>query len=56
MSCSSKIDRLVLLKGDDPPVISSEALFGKTRELTIQHGAELYRLRLTASNKLILIK
>lgn len=56
MSCQSTIDRLVLLKGGDPPVVRSDALFGTTKELTIQHGAELYRLRLTASNKLILIK
>ncbi len=36
--------------------IDSRELFVGTREITIAHGAELYRLRLTAQNKLILTK
>jgi hemin uptake protein HemP len=36
--------------------IDSRELFVATRELTIAHGEELYRLRLTAQNKLILTK
>ena len=36
--------------------IDSRDLFVATREITIAHGAELYRLRLTAQNKLILTK
>jgi hemin uptake protein HemP len=36
--------------------VSSEALLGNQREIEIQHGAQLYRLRLTALGKLILTK
>lgn len=36
--------------------INSHDLFVGTRELTISHGSETYRLRLTAQNKLILTK
>jgi hemin uptake protein HemP len=36
--------------------IDSRDLFINTREITIAHGADVYRLRLTAQNKLILTK
>jgi hemin uptake protein HemP len=36
--------------------VSSRDLLGGRREIIIQHGQEQYRLRLTSSNKLILIK
>lgn len=36
--------------------IDSRDLFVGTREVVIAHGADLYRLRLTAQNKLILTK
>jgi hemin uptake protein HemP len=36
--------------------IDSRDLFINTREITISHGADTYRLRLTAQNKLILTK
>jgi hemin uptake protein HemP len=36
--------------------LDSRDLFVGTRELTIAHGEETYRLRLTAQNKLILTK
>ena len=36
--------------------IDSRDLFVGTREVTIHHGAEIYRLRLTGQNKLILTK
>jgi hemin uptake protein HemP len=36
--------------------IDSRDLFVGTREIIIAHGAEIYRLRLTAQNKLILTK
>jgi hemin uptake protein HemP len=36
--------------------IDSKNLFVGTREITIAHGSEIYRLRLTAQNKLILTK
>ena len=37
-------------------VISSRDLLMGHREIMIQHGTEHYRLRLTNSNKLILVK
>jgi hemin uptake protein HemP len=36
--------------------INSGELFAATREITIAHGTDVYRLRLTAQNKLILTK
>ena len=36
--------------------IDSSDLFVGTREITIVHGGETYRLRLTAQNKLIMTK
>ena len=36
--------------------LDSRELFRDTREITIAHGGETYRLRLTAQNKLILTK
>ncbi len=44
------------LKTAGPPVLSSRDLLAGHREVLIQHGAEQYRLRLTNSNKLILVK
>lgn len=38
------------------PAVESVAILQGRRELMIRHGAQLYRLRLTASNKLILTK
>jgi hemin uptake protein HemP len=38
------------------PIIDSATLMGGRRELIIQHGTGSYRLRITASNKLILTK
>ena len=38
------------------PMVDSAALLGGRQELIIRHGDALYRLRLTASNKLILTK
>jgi len=37
-------------------VADSVTLMGGRRELIIRHGADTYRLRVTASNKLILTK
>lgn len=39
-----------------PMQISSSVLFDGKREVIIAHGEERYRLCITASNKLILIK
>ena len=36
--------------------LDSRELFGETREIIIAHGSDVYRLRLTAQNKLILTK
>ncbi len=38
------------------PVVESVELMSGQRELIIRHGTETYRLRVTASNKLILTK
>lgn len=38
------------------PVVESVALMSGRRELIIRHNADTYRLRVTASNKLILTK
>ena len=42
--------------GADTPVADSTTLMSGHRELIIRHGADTYRLRVTASNKLILTK
>jgi len=39
-----------------PLVVESVSLMGGRRELIIRHGEDVYRLRVTASNKLILTK
>jgi hemin uptake protein HemP len=46
------------LNSADPAsaVIDSNALMAGRREVLIRHGANTYRLRVTASNKLILTK
>jgi len=40
----------------DAPTVDSVTLMKGRRELIIRHGADTYRLRITASNKLILTK
>jgi len=42
--------------GSSPLVVDSVTLMGGRRELIIRHGEDTYRLRVTASNKLILTK
>jgi hemin uptake protein HemP len=42
--------------GAVPLVVDSVALMAGRRELIIRHGEDTYRLRITASNKLILTK
>lgn len=39
-----------------PLILRSEDLFQSNREVWIEHGELMYRLRLTASGKLILTK
>jgi hemin uptake protein HemP len=41
---------------DVAPSVDSATLMKGRRELIIRHGADTYRLRITASNKLILTK
>jgi hemin uptake protein HemP len=41
---------------DITPMVDSATLMKGRRELIIRHGADTYRLRITASNKLILTK
>jgi hemin uptake protein HemP len=38
------------------PLFRSQDLFGRGREILIEHGGHFYRLRVTHSNKLILTK
>jgi hemin uptake protein HemP len=42
--------------GPELPCLRSEDLFGKDREIIIEHAGMHYRLRLTRANKLILTK
>ncbi len=39
-----------------PPIYDSQVLLRGVREIVIRHNGELYRLRLTRNNKLILNK
>ena len=56
----SNVEQLVERERNDAgqaiPIVDSAALMGGRRELIIQHGTGTYRLRVTASNKLILTK
>jgi len=46
----------VLAREIESPVVDSVDLMNGAREIHIRHGASLYRLRITASDKLILTK
>jgi hemin uptake protein HemP len=56
----SSVEQLVEHQRNDDaravPIVDSAALMSGRRELIIQHGTGSYRLRITASNKLILTK
>lgn len=41
---------------EPPLVLESRQMFGGRREVLIAHGDEVYRLRLTAADRLILTK
>jgi hemin uptake protein HemP len=47
---------VVAAPGPSIPCLRSLELFGKSREILIEHGGGYYRLRVTHSNKLILTK
>jgi len=50
-------DKIIhLTKAGSVPALDSTEIFQSGKEVVIRHGEELYRLRLTSSNKLILIK
>ena len=50
---AAETSRNVVLRGNR---FDSRDIFQSVREITISHGEETYRLRLTAQNKLILTK
>lgn len=41
---------------EPPKIIHAQALFDGEREICIEHAGEMYRLRITRRNKLILQK
>ncbi|MCC6470414.1 MAG: hemin uptake protein HemP [Alphaproteobacteria bacterium] len=44
-------------KAEEPlRMVDSQELLAGQRELLIKHGGDIYRLRLTSNNKLILMK
>jgi hemin uptake protein HemP len=43
-------------RGDERRIWTTEELLGNAREVLIQHGDDLYRLRITRHGKLILYK
>jgi hemin uptake protein HemP len=43
-------------RADHPLIVRSEELLQGRREVWIEHGTEMYRLRLTAAGKLYLTK
>ena len=52
-AAATKHERSVVIANNR---IDSQALFDGSREIVISHGSEIYRLRVTAQNKLILTK
>jgi hemin uptake protein HemP len=53
----SRSQQVVVIPGTAPgPSIESNALLRGTREVLIRHGGEIYRLRHTRNDKLILTK
>ena len=52
-AAATKHERSVVIANNR---IDSQAMFDGGREIAIAHGSEIYRLRLTAQNKLILTK
>ena len=59
-SAKSSVDRgsqpRIEARSASLPCVPSDRLFGKAREILIEHAGSLYRLRVTSSNKLILTK
>lgn len=55
-TADARLPRYPLHPGTSIPVLRSSDLFGTAREILLEHGDALYRLRITHSNKLILTK
>lgn len=55
---SPNIPSLIALQARHPPgvIIDTGVLFQGGREVVIQHDGQIYRLRITRQNKLILTK
>ncbi len=61
MTCDARVAETKGSAASDPmasdqAVVTSQSLFAGRREIIIEHGAERYRLCITASKKLILTK
>ncbi len=51
-----RTERLRAKSRSGPPEIDVQELLGDAKEVTLLHGSERYRLRITANDKLILTK
>lgn len=58
MNHQPRVVQMAEPEGTDPAplVVDSVTMMSGRRELLIRHGDDVYRLRVTASNKLILTK
>jgi hemin uptake protein HemP len=56
MADTSPVSTDVQPRGPNIPCVNSDSLFGRSREILIEHSGCFYRLRVTHSNKLILTK
>jgi len=52
----SQTDGKIEIRPEERKVLRSEELFGASREITIRHNGQEYRLQVTRNGKLILIK
>lgn len=52
----SETNEKIEIRPAERKVLRSEELFGASREITIRHNGQEYRLQVTRNGKLILIK
>jgi len=52
----SETNQKIEIRPAERKVLRSEELFGASREITIRHNGQEYRLQVTRNGKLILIK
>ena len=52
----SETNEKIEIRPSERKVLRSEELFGASREITIRHNGQEYRLQVTRNGKLILIK